>query len=104
MRIRPGQVWTETQPADPTNPQHIVIYGIAPNNGDAYYVSADPNQPAEKAHCRFFAFWPHDSNLPETGKYRLVADAPDDPMVRAVRLISVEYARAWAAHVLQQAT
>jgi hypothetical protein len=97
--IRPGQIWEETSPTW-GQPERIAIYGVSRTTGEAFFVPADPAKPVDRQSCRLFAFWPRDESTPETGRYRLVADSEDDPMVRGVTVLSIEYVRAWAAHVL----
>ncbi|MFI2620416.1 hypothetical protein [Streptomyces sp. NPDC018584] len=100
--IHPGQVWEETSTADGKDPERIVIYGIAQKSGEAFFVSADPNKPAEKKSASLLAFWPREREgryrlmADRMGLYRLVADAPPCP----VTVVSIDWARRYAAEQL----
>lgn len=103
--IRPGQVWEEVHPVEGAEPECIVLYGVA--QGRAYYVSADPEKPAEERSCSLFAFWPEDAKdrfggmkAHEMGRYRMISDAENSLMARSSTVLSTEYVRAWAAEVL----
>lgn len=100
--IHPGQVWEEASPVDGTEPERIVIYGIAQKTGEAFFVSADPNKPAEKNSASLLAFWPRETEgsyrlmADRMGLYKLVADAPPCP----VTVVSIDWARSYAAEQL----